>query len=353
MDESLKAEVCAALEALGQVLPRRGRVLIVPHDYPDPDALASAAGLQLLLARRWKLRGQIVFSGAVSRAENIEMLTHFRYKWRLVGQLATPRRAIPALFVDTTPGSGNVDVPAFAQPVGVFDHHVGAGERVPQGCFAGVVSGMGATTTLVFEYLEAAGLTIPKWLASVMVYAIATETMDLMAETRQRDLDAYAGLLPRCNFKMLGEIRHAPLPRAYYAQLAEAMQNACTYGRVAWSHLDTVRHPEIVPEIADLLLRMRRITWAFCTGFVRDRLIVSVRSSQPNARCERLIKRRIGKNASAGGHNRMAAGAVELADLSQDERCARRDALVKALLAGIEGRVAEEVQKLVPGAEQG
>ncbi|MBN1675487.1 MAG: DHH family phosphoesterase [Kiritimatiellae bacterium] len=347
MDDALRAEVAQRLDALGGVLPGRGPVLIIPHNYPDPDALASAAGLQLLLRKRWGLRGQIAFSGAVSRAENKEMLQHFRFHWCFIRELRPEQGRLPALFVDTTPWSANVDVPDFVRPVGVFDHHPG-GKRVREpSLFMGIIPGMGATATMVFEYLSAAGIAIPKWLASVMVYAIATETLDLSAETPARDLDAYARLLPRCNFRTIGEIRHAPLPRAYYEQLAQAMTNGRTYGRLAWSHLDGVAHPEIVPEIADLLLRMERITWAFCTGFMDDRLLVSIRSSKRKARCDRLLRKRMGRRGSAGGHDRMAAGYLDLGGLPAEERLARRDALVQRLVTAIEGHEPETVQPLV------
>ena len=45
---------------------------------PDPDALAAAAGMELLLKEYFKLRGQIIFTGQVSRAENRELLGKLR-----------------------------------------------------------------------------------------------------------------------------------------------------------------------------------------------------------------------------------------------------------------------------------
>ena len=59
MDEIRLKEARERLERLRSVLPARGRVFIVPHDYPDPDALASAAALHLLLAKYCRVQGQI------------------------------------------------------------------------------------------------------------------------------------------------------------------------------------------------------------------------------------------------------------------------------------------------------
>ncbi len=327
------------LDSLRAALPAKGRVLIVPHDYPDPDALAAAAAVELLLKHRFGLSGQIVFTGIVSRAENREMLRHFRYKWRLLNQMKVPRRNVPCIFVDTAPWSGNVTVPSFAKPVAVFDHHPAVRQTgLPQNVFLDIREGAGATATLLHETLREADVTIPKWLATVMLYAIATETQDLSRDCTPADVAAYVDLVTKANMAMLGRIRNAPLQRSYFGLLQQAMSNAYTCGRVAWTHLDGVKQPEFVAETADLLLRAERITWSFCTACHQDTLLVSLRSSHPNAQCGRMVRQAIGRSGSGGGHRQMAAGSVNLSGLSATEREKRRQDLVAALLARIERR---------------
>ena len=68
----------------------------------------------------------------------------------------------------------------------------------------------GATVTMLYEYLSACGITIPTWLASMMVYAVATETLDLSRNCAMPDLQAYLGLLSRANMKILGQIHSIP-----------------------------------------------------------------------------------------------------------------------------------------------
>lgn len=334
--EAGNQQVTERLEQLRAVLPARGRVLIIPHDYPDPDALASAAALHLLLAKRFNLHGYIVFTGLVSRAENKEMLRHCRYAWHRPEMIRPSRRKIPALFVDTVPWSGNVTVPAYARPVAVFDHHPMPARRHTDNLFLDVRVESGATATTLYEYLSACGITIPTWLASMMVYAVATETLDLSRNCTAPDLQAYMGLLARANMKILGQIRHARLPRVYFAQLKEAMRNACLYGRTAWSHLENANQPEIVPEIAELLLRMERVAWSFCTAYQGDSMIVSLRSSRRGVHCGKLLKRVIGRNGSGGGHERMAGGILNLQGIAEADRDARRLDFVRNLVSRAE-----------------
>jgi len=348
VNETVNDEVGKLLAELAKVLPAHGRVLIIPHDYPDPDAMASAAAIQLLLAKRHKLRGKIVFSGIVSRAENREILRHFKYGLTPVQQWQPGKKKCPAIFVDTAPWRGNVTVPASVRPIAVFDHHHHGRYKAPAGIFIDINPAFGATSTRLWECLQAADVPIPKWLAAIMAYAITSETFDFTRHATERDIRAYTLLLHQCNMKTLGQIKNASLPREYYSYLAEAVTNAQTYGRVAWTRLAAVKQPEIVAEVADLLLRMERIMWAFCTGFAEGRLMVSIRSEVASLHCGRLLRSLISrKEGSAGGHEQAAAGFIDVSKLSVEERIQRRETLEAKLLAKIENRLSDTARPLL------
>ena len=340
-DAAEKPALSPRLAALKAVLPDSGRVLIIPHDYPDPDAFASAAAMHLLLKKKFGIHSRIVFTGMVNRAENREMLKHCRYGFTFSPRLQLGRKRPAALVLDGVPWSGRVTVPPGARIVGVFDHHPQT--RAKKG-FDGLMDfrpGTGATASIMYEYLKEAEVAVPPWLAALLLYAISTETMDFSRRFTPLDLEAYSALLPQANMKILGEIRHAALPRSYFALLREAMDHAQLYGRVAWTHLDAVEHPEIVPEIADLLSHIERVTWTFCTGWRGDEMLISMRSSQPGARCGRLLKTVIGSRGTAGGHFNMAAGQLDLTGKTPTEREELRESLVRSLVGWIERRSAE------------
>jgi nanoRNase/pAp phosphatase (c-di-AMP/oligoRNAs hydrolase) len=336
MDELLLNQARKQLDEFGAVLPQKGRVLIIPHDYPDPDALAAAAAMHLLLAKRYHIHGQIVFKGQVSRAENRELLRHCRYRWHMLEDLRVPKDRIPCIFMDTAPWSGNVTVPTFGKPIAVFDHHPCKTKKKWGNLFADVRVGTGATVSIMYQYLTAAGITAPKWLASIMSYAIASETLDLSRGRTDLDLEAYTTLLARSNMSIIGKIRHAPLPKSYYIQLQEAIRNAFVFGRVAWTHLEAVAQPEIVAEIAELLSLMERVTWAFCTAYRGDQMLISLHSEQKGARCGHLLKSVVKRQGSVGGHHQMAAGYLDMHGLSPEEKEVQRVAFVKGLISRIE-----------------
>lgn len=243
------------------------------------------------------------------------------------------RKKIPCILIDTAPWSRNVTIPPFAHPVAVFDHHQHpnwhAGKHAK--LFADIRGGAGATTTIAFEYLRKADIDPPRWLAAIMAYAIVTETLDLSRDYEETDRQAYLQLAARADHRIIGRVRHAPLPRAYFGHVREAIEKARQAGPLVFTHLESVEQPEIVAEIADLLMRMEGVRWSFCTANLSNVVYVSIRSRQRGAKCSRLLRSVIGTSGSAGGHMHMAAGTFNPGEGTWAEREGRRLAFVRAL----------------------
>lgn len=346
MKEELLVLARQRLHALGEVLPRRGQILILTHDCPDPDAMASAAALHIILSKHFRCQCVLAHSGLVTRAENRQMLRTIPYHFHPVSSLAPKSGARPALFVDSKPAVGNTTVPDFVRPIGVIDHHPVGHRPLPAECFADVRPEAGACASLLWEYMQAAEVPIPPWLASCMAYAIITETMDFTRRFRPTDLEAYIDILARANMRQLGLIRNAPIAPQFFAEFQEAIANARTYANVAWSHLDHAAEPEIVAQFADRLILLERVSWSFCTAFHQDNLIISLRSDRRGVDCGTLLKRAFGGRGTAGGHELMAAGMVHLTDAGPEERKAVKDSLVRDLLNRIDKRLAATTERI-------
>ena len=62
------------LATLVEGQPATGRWLVLTHDNPDPDAIAAAAGLSLLLREAFGRPVTTAYGGIIGRAENREMV---------------------------------------------------------------------------------------------------------------------------------------------------------------------------------------------------------------------------------------------------------------------------------------
>jgi nanoRNase/pAp phosphatase (c-di-AMP/oligoRNAs hydrolase) len=286
-----------------------GRWLVLTHDHPDPDAIASAIGLTRVL-RALGCRATAAYGGIIGRAENREMVRALKLKISHVRTLQLGRFRHFAL-VDTQPGTGNNQLPERAVPDVVLDHHPKRAASRAAG-FVDIRPEYGATATMVAEHMLAAGLRITAHEATAMVYAIRTETRDFGREASSPDKVVYDTLLPLARKEDLARIQHPRLPLSYFGLLRQALERLQGVDNLVISQLGEVTQPDIVPEIADLLLRLEGRTWSMCSGVHGERLYVSLRTTNGRADAGRLMRRLVAPNGRGGGHGTMGGGWLPL-----------------------------------------
>jgi len=308
----------AALSELVRARSGPGRWLVLTHDNPDPDALASALLLERVLRNGFRQKVTAAYGGLVGRAENREMVKSLKLRFSHVRHLNLKKYAHFAL-VDTQPRTGNNQLPHGIVPDVVIDHHPvrKATEAVP---FRDVRPGFGATATILAEYLLAAGLRCPHALATALVYALRSETQDFAREFVGHDKAVYDHFFPLADHRLLARIQTPRLPLSYFRNLHQALEKLESVDSLIVSHLGPVEQPDIVPEIADLLLRLESKTWALATGSFEDRIYLSIRTTNPRADAGTLMRRLIGRRGKGGGHGRTGGGWIDGSKLALDER---------------------------------
>ena len=289
-----------------RALRGRKRALIVMHDNPDPDCLAAAEGLRVLFGKKLRLRCTIARAGIIGRAENRALVD-------LLGLDLVPMEKIdPAAFdvvalVDTQPGAGNNSLPQGVQAHVVIDHHPLRGPH-PGVIWEDIRSSMGASSTIVYEYLRKKRIPLDARMATLFLYAIKTETRDLGREATRAERAAYIDLVQKADHDALDRIAHPKHPREHFAALDRALRNARLHGDLLAVNLGALDYPDLVAEIADLMLSFDRAHWVVCVGYHSGAVYLSMRTEVENAHAGGLIRRVVGEGGAAGGHGRIAGG---------------------------------------------
>ncbi|WP_281276040.1 DHH family phosphoesterase [Geomonas edaphica] len=287
----------------------RGRILIVVHDNPDPDSLASAMALRHLFAVRLNREAVIAFSGMIGRSENLAMA-------KLLQIPLTPFPLIDLkafqviCLLDTQPGTGNNSLPPEVRADIVIDHH--PMRDYSTSCrWVDIRPHYGTTATILYEYLKVQGVSLGTKLATALFYAIKSETQDLGREATRPDRDAYLVLFPLANKTLLNSITRPNLPREYFIALHSALEHAQLYGDVLVASLDGVLFPEVVSELADLLVRLEGTETVLCLGHYSNELVLSIRTTSEEINAGELIRKLVAGIGTAGGHGMMAGGKVD------------------------------------------
>jgi nanoRNase/pAp phosphatase (c-di-AMP/oligoRNAs hydrolase) len=286
------------------------RVLILPHNNPDPDAIASALALRYLLSRRPRVKSRIAYQGIIGRAENRALIRYLNHPLHPLSDL-DQSELVPIALVDTQPNAGNVTLPPQTNVVIIIDHH-DQDESMTGANFTDIRPELGATSTILLEYLQAADLEPPSSLITALFYGIKTNTLGLGRNTNPADAAAYRYLQARINVEALAKIESAQVPTSYFKSFGAALQTTRIYDGVVISYLGPMDYPDLTAEMADLLLRLEKAQWVICIGLYNDKLILSgrVRNRQGNA--GQLIRAIVENRGRCGGHGAIAGGEIPL-----------------------------------------
>jgi nanoRNase/pAp phosphatase (c-di-AMP/oligoRNAs hydrolase) len=288
----------------------RSRALILTHNNPDPDSIAAAEGLRVLLEGEAGLACTLGYGGIVGRAENRAMVNLLEIGLTPLRHMNVGDFDLFAL-VDTQPGTGNNNLPDDVEADIVIDHHPRRSEEMGAP-WTDIRPDVGATTSIVYEYLVKRKVPVDRRLATALLYGIITDTMELGRGATGAEVGAYLDLLPRSDHETLARIRVPNLSFKYYRAVTEAIENAEVFGTQLLSVLlEDVPYPELCAEMADFFIRAQGVHVCFSGGLFGNELHLSLRTDREGMNAGRLIQDVAQPLGHMGGHERMAGGIID------------------------------------------
>ena len=280
------------------------------HNNPDPDALASGKALATLFKSLWNIPSRLVYCGLVSRAENRTMLRLLTPEWEFEEPPFALEQYSAIALIDSQPGAGNNSLPADRLPDIIIDHHLPIRPAVIQVPYVDIRTDVGGTVSMVYQYLSAANTPIPTELATAMFYGLRSDTNGLSRGATPVDGIIYVKLLEILDHNLLMQVELAGLSRDYFLAFDRGLQNAEIVGHSVTTFLGEMHRPDLVAEMADLLVRMEEVNAALCMGCFNSTLYFSLRIGPLNEDAGLLVQRIIIPPGKAGGHGSMAGGQI-------------------------------------------
>src|SRR5207244_3162336 len=179
----------ARVQQYQRYLSDADRVLIMLHNDPDPDAMASGLALRNVL-RRTKTTAIIGAIQGVSRPENLRMINLLDIHVEAI-TIETIKEYDRVAMVDVQPHyfGGLIDRVDL-----VIDHH--PEQPGYTAVFKDIRPDYGSTSTILTEHLRAVDVNISERTATAMLYAIKSDTLFFNRQTNRVDLEAFSYLYP-------------------------------------------------------------------------------------------------------------------------------------------------------------
>jgi len=304
------------LEQIRKMVAGKRRALIVGHDYPDPDCLGSAWGIQRLFADRFGLDSDLTFGGFIGRAGNRTLVDLLRIEHLPIHMVEYEHYDF-VVMVDTQPGTGNNSYEGARMVDLVIDHHPPRGKMRAKAAF--IYKECGSTSGVVADMVFRSGMEVDPHLATALFLGIKTDTLALGRDICNADWECYLKLFPIVDHKLLSRIERPDLPADYFRVFAEALARTAVYGKAAVSYLGELRFPEAIAEFADLLLQLEGLEWVLCCGSFRGDVFFSIRMRNAKGDSGELARKIVAGLGRAGGHEEMAGGRAKIVSGSGEE----------------------------------
>src|SRR6516162_802016 len=193
------------------------RVLIMLHNDPDPDAMASGLALRNVL-RRTKTTAIIGAIKGVTRPENLRMVNLLDLHVEPI-TVETLKDFDRIAMVDVQPHyfGGLIDRVDL-----VIDHH--PEQPGYTALFKDVRPDYGSTSTILTEHLRAVDANISERTATAMLYAIKSDTLFFNRQANRVDLEAFSFLYPLSDAALIRKMEGAEITMERLAYVTKATE---------------------------------------------------------------------------------------------------------------------------------
>jgi nanoRNase/pAp phosphatase (c-di-AMP/oligoRNAs hydrolase) len=330
LSPSLNAELSRALtrarvQQYQRYFADADRVLILLHNDPDPDAMASGLALRNLL-RRTKTTAIIGALQGMTRPENLRManLLDIHVEPVTPAMLAEFDRLAT---VDVQPHyfGGLLDRVDL-----VIDHH--PEQPGYSAVFKDIRADYGSTCTILTEHLRAVDVSISERTATAMLYAIKSDTLFFARQTNKMDLEAFTYLYPLADAALIRKMEGAEITLERLEFIREALAHGKLAGPLFAAHLGPTPREDFITYAADFFLQLEETKWTILSGLVHDNLVISVRNLGYSKNAGEFVKRWFADIGSAGGHRSMAKAVIPLARFREKFGALTGDAINDTIL---------------------
>lgn len=286
------------------------RVLILLHNDPDPDALASGLALRNLL-RRTKTTAIIGAMQGVTRPENL----------RMANMLDIQVEPITPASFDDFDRIATVDVQPhyfggqLLRADLVIDHHPEQPGYIA--VFKDIRADYGSTSTILTEHLRSVDVNISERTATAMLYAIKSDTLFFARHTNRDDLEAFTFLYPLADAALIRKMEGAEITMDRLEYVNRATQGGMMRDQVFSAFIGGAPREDFIPYTADFFLQLENVKWTIIAGVVSNSLILSVRNLGYSRNAGEFVKRWFADIGSAGGHRAMAKAVVPIEKFRQ------------------------------------
>jgi nanoRNase/pAp phosphatase (c-di-AMP/oligoRNAs hydrolase) len=285
-------------------------IAIITQNNPDPDAIATALTLKRIIEAQEKT-AEIIYGGEIGHEENRALVNLVGIQLNHISKVKNLRDYSKIALIEASIPGQNNPLDKDVTPDIIIDHHQVETKEV-KGDYIDIRPEVGASSTIMTNYLIHLHQEITEELATVLLYGIKTDTQDFTRGATPADLNAVAMLYPKADHDLLARIETPLMSSETLDVLGEAIKNRKVYGSYLLSNVGFIRDRDTLPQAADYLLKLEGISTVLVYGIGKDVIHISARNSDIRLNLGEAMNKAFGDIGQAGGHATAAAAKISL-----------------------------------------
>ncbi len=285
-------------------------VYIQTHNFPDPDAISSAFGLQQFL-NFYGIPSTLCYDGKIDRSSVKKMLDTFGIMMYSEGEVTDMQEGDFIILVDSQKLNSNITQMA-GNYVACIDHHP---TMFPYEYLYQDIQAVGSCACIIASYFQQTNTPLSSNCAAALAYGIKMDTADLTRGTAPLDMEMLSYLFTSADWNLVTDMYSNTMEfddlRAYGA----AIQNIQIFQGTGFAYIPFNSTQALVAIISDFILSLNVVDIAVVYARHTEGLRFSVRCRKGYIHAGLLISKALAPYGNGGGHPSMAGGMIPLANV--------------------------------------
>lgn len=293
----------------------REHVYIQTHNFPDPDAIASAYGLQRLLAYRG-IPATICYQGKIDRYSTgklVELMGIELFTTEELENVLTEEDEV--ILVDSQKGNSNI-INITGDEIICVDHHP-LNEKYSYR-FTDIRPEVGACATIIAQYFYENDIPMDDKVATTLTYGIRIDTGNLSRGVSKLDVEMIYRMFDLCDNDIIRMLEHSNLCFEDLLAYSSAISSIEVYDDISFANTGQNCPEALIASVSDFMLALKEVAFSVVYSRREGGIKLSVRSERTSLDAGKIISEALSEVGNGGGHSSMAGGFIPF-DGDKDE----------------------------------
>lgn len=275
------------------------------HNFPDPDAIASAYGLQQFL-KIYGIETELCYDGKIDKLATKRMIQEFKIDIKSFDEIHDMEESDYIVTIDGQKYNANfTDLPG--NEVACIDHHPTYKECTYRYKDVRIV---GACSSLIAQYYVKSREKMSEDVATALMYGLRMDTASLTRGVTGLDIDMFSYLYKYADNNKITKFYINVMEMSDLKAYGAAIENIKIKVQVGFAHIPFECNDALIAMISDFILSLNEVNCSIVYANRDSGYKLSVRSIDENTHAGKLTSEALRNIGDGGGHAAMAGGVI-------------------------------------------